>query len=76
MAIYLLSFRVRHIYIFIEIQTKSIRDFTVGFRIRDTFTPKGIIVNWYNTIQRSSSLLGSKIMLNSPDLFPIHPKSS
>ena len=57
-------------------QTKDIKDFTVEFRIRDAFNPKEIIVNQSNTIQCLSSLLASKGIVNSPELFPIHLKSS
>ena len=39
-------------------------------RDRDTFTPKGIITNRSNTIKRSSCLLRSKRIVNSPDPFP------
>ena len=75
-ASYLLSFCVIHIYIFNDMRTKAIRDFTVYFRIRDTFNPKGIIVKRSNTSQRSSCILGSKIIVKSPDLFQIHSNSS
>ena len=64
------------IYIIDEMQTKAIRDFTVGFIIRATFNPEGIIVNRSNTIKRPSCLLVSKGILNVPDLFKIHSKSS
>ena len=33
---------------------KAIRYFTMEFSIRATFTPKGIILNWSNSIQRLS----------------------
>ena len=39
-------------------------------RDRYAFTPKGIITNRSNTIKRSSCLLGSKRIVNSPDPFP------
>ena len=64
------------IYKFNEMQTKDIRNFTVEFRIRDTFTLKGIIANRSNNIQLYLGLLGSKIIVKLPNLFRIYSKSS